>query len=349
MSILAVNMALVLIGQQDSAVSAITGPAIVMGAIGLLLGLGLAFAAKKFAVPRDPRVEAIEAVLPGANCGGCGYPGCAAFASAVVEGKAPVSGCSAASSAANAEIARVMGSEVEDKEKEIAVVLCNGGRSAVNAFEYHGPESCKSAVLVMGGQKSCTYGCLGFGDCVAVCPFDAMRMGENGIPQIDPGKCVACGKCVEECPRDIITLWPENRKVIVACSSGDKGGIARKACSVACIGCRKCDKVCPVEAIVIDGFLARINPDKCINCGLCAKECPTGAIVDKMPVRPKAFIDSSCVGCTLCTKVCPTDAIVGSLKEKHEVVADKCIGCGQCVVKCPKKSIKMMGGALSQQ
>jgi len=342
-------MTLVLIAGQQVSMSAVSGPAIVMGSIGLILGLGLAFAAKKFAVPRDPRVEAIESVLPGANCGGCGFPGCAAFALAVVEGRAPAGGCSAASSAASAEVAKVMGAEVIDREKEIAVVLCNGGRSAVNAFNYNGPERCKSAMLVMDGQKACTYGCLGFGDCVDVCPFDAMIMGENGIPRIDTGKCVACGKCVEECPRKIITIWPENRKVVVACSSRDKGGIARKACSVACIGCGKCEKACPVQAISIESFLARILPDKCINCGLCASECPTGAIVDGIPVRPKAFIDSSCIGCTLCTRVCPTAAISGNLKEQHEVVADKCIGCGQCVEKCPKKSIKMMGGVLSQQ
>lgn len=348
MSILMVQLLQTLTGQSDT-MSAVTSPAMVMGAIGLLLGLGLAFAAKKFAVPRDPRVDSIEAVLPGANCGGCGFPGCAAFATAVVEGRAPLYGCSPASSAAKAEIARIMGQELEEKEKQTAVVLCNGGRSAMDAFSYSGPEKCKSAVLVMGGQKTCTYGCLGFGDCVAACPFDAMRMGDNGIPVIDPVKCVGCGKCVEECPRNIITLWPESRKVIVACSSLDKGAVARKACSVACIGCRKCFNVCPVNAIEMDGFLARIDPGKCISCGLCATECPTGAIVDSVPVRPKAFIDGSCVGCTLCTRVCPTDAIEGNLKEQHTVIAEKCVGCGQCVEKCPKKSIKMMGGALSRQ
>lgn len=350
-TILATQISLILVSQQQDAsmLSAVAGPAIVMGAIGLLLGLGLAYAAKKFAVPRDSRVEAILEVLPNANCGGCGYPGCGAFAVAVVDGKADANGCTVASSAVNAEIAKIMGAEIVEKEKTVATVLCNGGKSAVDVFNYNGPSSCLAASMVMNGQKACTYGCLGFGDCIEACPFDAMVMGENGIPQIDSHKCVSCGKCVEACPRNIIVLWPESRKVIVSCSSRDKGGVARKACSVACIGCGKCAKVCPVDAIVIDGFLAKINPDKCINCGLCAVECPTGAIIDGIPVRPKAFIDTTCIGCTLCTRVCPTDAIEGILKEQHTVIADKCIGCGQCVEKCPKKSIKMMGGILSRQ
>lgn len=348
---LVAQVTLILFAQQPDAsiLSAVTGPVIVMGSIGLILGLGLAFAAKKFAVAKDPRVEAILEVLPSANCGGCGYPGCGAFAIAVVEGKTPVTGCTAASSAVNNEIASIMGTVAEEGEKMIAAILCNGGKSAVNAFNYHGPSSCVSMSMIMGGQKACSYGCLSSGDCITVCPFDAMTMGENGIPVIDSDKCVACGKCIEACPKNIIVLWPVTRKVVVACSSRDKGGIARKACSVACIGCRKCVKVCPVDAIIMDGFLARINPDKCINCGLCASECPTGAIIDGIPVRAKAFIDTTCIGCTLCTRVCPTDAIEGLLKEQHTVIADKCIGCGQCVEKCPKKSIKMMGGVLSRQ
>ncbi len=348
MNLLVTQLSLVLFAQQIET-SAIVGPVLVLGSIGLLLGLGLAFAAKKFAVPKDPKVEAILEVLPSANCGGCGYPGCTAFAIAVVEGKAPAGGCIAASAAANAQVASIMGASVEEKEKIIATILCNGGKSAVDAFNYNGPDTCAAMSMVMGGNKSCSYGCLGAGDCIAVCPFDAMKMGDNGIPEIDAEKCVACGKCIEACPKNIIVLWPFNKKVIVSCSSKDKGGIARKACSVACIGCRKCVKVCPVDAIEMDGFLARINPDKCINCGLCATECPTGAIIDNMPARPKAFIDTSCIGCTLCTRVCPTDAIEGSVKEQHTVIADKCIGCAQCVEKCPKNSIRMMGGILSEQ
>jgi electron transport complex protein RnfB len=328
--------------------SAVTVPALVLGGIGLLLGLGLALAAKKLAVPKDPRVEKIGEILPGANCGGCGYPGCAAFAEAVVAGAAPPGGCVAAGAGVNARIAAILGVAVDESSRKVAVVHCGGGHSAVDAFAYRGPENCASALLVMEGHKLCRFGCIGFGDCVAACPFDAIHMGENGLPVVIPEKCTGCGKCVSTCPRSIISLWPEDRKVVIACSSRDKGGIARKACSVTCIGCGKCAKACPVEAITVENFLASIDPSKCINCGICAGECPTSAIVDMVPARPKAFIDNTCIGCTLCTKVCPTGAIRGEVRQKHEVVPEKCVGCGQCVPKCPKKSIRMLGTHLAK-
>lgn len=327
---------------------AVLVPAAVLGGVGLFLGLGLALAAKKLSVPKDPRVEEIESVLPAANCGGCAYPGCAAFAEAVVRGEAPASGCVAAGAGVNARIASILGVSLDEGARRVAVLHCGGGHSAVDAFTYHGPENCASAILVMGGAKLCTFGCLGFGDCVRVCPFGAMRMGRDGLPVIDPEACTGCEKCVKACPRGIISLWPGDRKVIVSCSSRDKGGVARKACSVPCIGCGRCGKVCPVDAITIENYLASIDADKCINCGICAGECPTSAITDMVTVRPKAFIDNTCIGCTLCTKVCPTDAITGGLKQKHEVIPDKCVGCGQCVPKCPKKSIRMMGTHLAR-
>ena len=336
-----------LTGGSDLA-NAVGSPALVLGSMGLLLGLGLAFAARKFAVPRDPLVEKINSLLPGANCGGCAYPGCMSFAEAVAAGEAPADGCVAASASINARIAETVGAEVSDSVRMIALVHCNGGHSATEAFEYHGPGECRSAMLVMSGSKTCTYGCLGFGDCVTACPFDAIVIGENGIPEVDRVACTGCGKCVDACPRDLIELWPMNREVVVACASRDKGAFARKACTMACIGCRKCVKVCPVEAIEVVDFLAGIDPEKCINCGLCASECPTGAILDNAPARPKAYIDGSCIGCTICSKVCPTGAITGELKERHEVDGAKCVGCGLCVPKCPKNSIRMLG-ALSYQ
>ncbi len=334
---------------EESTVSAVVQPVLVLGIMGLLLGVGLAFAARKLAVPRDPLVEKINDILPGANCGGCGYPGCFQFAEAVAAGKAPVDGCVAASAEINARIAEAVGGEVSDSVRMVALVHCNGGRAAVDAFDYRGPRDCVSAAMVMGGYKVCSYGCLGFGDCVEACPFDAIRMSDDGIPVVDVKACTGCGKCVTACPKKIIELWPVDHEVVVACSSLDKGGVAGKACSVACIGCRKCKKVCPVDAIEVEDFLAVIDPVKCINCGLCAKECPTGAIVDRAPARPKAYIDGSCVGCTLCARVCPVDAISGRLKEKHAVDPDKCIGCGLCVPKCPKNSINLIGAISYRQ
>ncbi len=343
------TIAVLVLQGQESMTQSVGNPAIILGAMGLILGLGLAFAAKKLAVPKDPMVEKINSILPGANCGGCGFPGCMQFAEAVARGEAPANGCVAASAEINSQIAEAVGSEVSDSVRLIALVKCNGGYSAKDAFQYHGPSDCVSAAMVMGGQKSCSYGCLGFGDCVSVCPFEAIIMGDNGIPEVDKEACTGCGKCVAACPKKIISLWPVNREVVVACSSRDKGGVARKACTVACIGCMKCQKVCPVEAITVSDFLAEIDPDKCINCGLCASECPTGAILDRAPARPKAYIDSTCVGCTLCTKVCPVDAISGELKERHEVDSEKCIGCGLCVSKCPKNSINLIGAKSYQQ
>jgi len=343
-----IQILIVLLG-QESITESVSSPAIVLGAMGLILGLGLAFAAKKLAVPRDPLVEKINSLLPGANCGGCAYAGCMQFAEAVAAGEAPADGCVAASAEINQQVADAVGEEISDSVRLVALVHCNGGHSARDEFEYHGPGKCISAQMIMNGQKTCTYGCLGFGDCVTVCPFDAIEMGENGIPIVDLEACTGCGKCVDACPKRIIELWPVNREVVVACSSLDKGGFARKACSMACIGCRKCEKACPVDAIEISDFLALIDPEKCISCGLCASECPTGAILDNATARPKAYIDSSCVGCTLCVKVCPVDAIDGELKEQHSVNSESCIGCGLCVPKCPKNSINLIGAKSYQQ
>lgn len=334
---------------QESLAYSIGNPAIVLGVMGFVLGLGLAFAARKLAVHRDPLIEKVNGLLPGANCGGCGFPGCMQFAEAVVKGDAPADGCVVASIDTNQKVAEAVGKKISESVRLIALVHCNGGHSARDEFEYHGPGNCVSAAMIMGGQKTCSYGCLGFGDCVAVCPFDAIEMGDNGVPVVDKMACTGCGKCVEACPEDIIELWPVDREVVVACSSLDNGGFSRKACAMACIGCRKCEKACPVQAITVDNFLAVIDPEKCINCGLCASECPTGAILDNAPARPKAYIDSNCVGCTLCAKVCPVSAIEGELKERHVVDSDKCIGCGLCVPRCPVNSINLIGAKSYQQ
>ena len=332
-------------GEAPSLVESIGYPAAVMGTIGLLLGAGLAFASRKLAVKKDPLVEKVDGLLPGANCGGCGYPGCSAFAEAVVAGDAPPDGCVAASPEINAAIAEAVGAEGSGGGvRKTAVVQCNGGFSARDVFDYRGPRSCSSATIVMGGAKGCSFGCLGFGDCVAACPFGAIRMGEDGVPEVDSEACTGCGLCVAACPKKLITLWPVTKQVVVACSNRDKGVVARKQCSVACIGCRKCEKACPYDAITVEGFLSRIDPEKCENCGICARVCPTGSIVDRATARPKAYIvEADCVGCTLCARACPVNAISGELKEVHTVDQDACIGCGLCVARCPKSAIRLLG------
>jgi Na+-translocating ferredoxin:NAD+ oxidoreductase RNF subunit RnfB len=234
--------------------------------------------------------------------------------------------------------------------KKIAVIHCNGGHSAKDAFTYHGPQSCAASTIIMGGQKGCSFGCLGLGDCVRACPFDAIRMGDDGVPIVDSRLCTGCGVCIRACPKRLISLWPEKKQVVIACSNRDKGVVARKQCNVACIGCKKCENACPFDAVYVEGYLSVIDSEKCENCGLCARICPTGSILDRAPARPKAYIVAGdCVGCTLCAKACPVDAISGELKEVHEVDQEACIGCGLCFSKCPKDAIRLMGALGMEQ
>lgn len=323
----------------------IVASALCIGVLGLLFGLVLAFASRKFAVKVDPRVEQLMEVLPCANCGGCGFPGCAAFAEALVEGDAKITQCAPGGPETAEQAARILGVEVDQSEPVIAFVHCGGGCDIVaDRYQYIGLEDCATANLLQGGPKACLYGCLGYGTCAEVCPFDAITMSEQRLPVIDPKRCTACGKCVTACPKNLITLVSRKQMVLVRCSSQDKGAVVRKVCEVGCIGCMKCTKVCPVgqdaseKAILVTNYLARINYEICINCGLCASECPTGCIVDYVAPRGKAWIDpDKCIGCRLCAKNCPVDAISGEPKQVHQVDPDKCIGCGICVAKCPPK------------
>lgn len=250
-----------------------------MGALGGFFAIGLALASKKFAVEVDPRVEEIEACLPGANCGGCGYPGCASFAEAVVAGKADCNGCPVASAETAAQIAEVMGVSVLSGEKMIAQVLCKGGAAeALQRSEYRGIATCQAANAIGGGSKACSYGCLGFGDCAHVCPFGAIKMNANNLPEVDAELCTGCNKCVEACPKAIITLVGESRKNHIRCSTHLKGKEVRQVCKVGCIGCGICAKNCPVDAIEMKDNLAVMIYDKCINCQICSEKCPMKTI-----------------------------------------------------------------------
>jgi Na+-translocating ferredoxin:NAD+ oxidoreductase RNF subunit RnfB len=255
-------------------------PVLILGGLGAVFGVGLSFASKKFAVEVDERIEPVRNALPGANCAACGFSGCDAFAEAVVAGNAQADGCPVGGSAAAAQIAEIMGVEAVEKAPETARVICRGDcNSSVSKYEYSGIVDCAAAAEMYGGPLACSYGCMGLGTCKNACPFDAIVI-ENGLARILEQKCTACGKCVAVCPKKIIRLVPRTSRVTVACSSLDKGAVVRKNCNVGCIGCRRCAKVCPVDAISFrDGTLADIDPVKCINCGKCIEECPTGAIV----------------------------------------------------------------------
>jgi len=318
-------------------------PLVSLGGMGLVFGAGLAFASKKFAIETDPKVEEIREVLPGANCGGCGYPGCDGFAAAAAAGEAPVSGCPVGGAAVAEKIAAILGVSSPTVEPKVARVRCQGDcNNAVNKYEYDGIQDCVAAAMLADGPKGCKYGCLGLGTCVRACPFDAIHINENGIAVVDRDKCTACGKCVVACPKKLIELIPRSSQVQVLCISQDKGKDVRANCKVGCIGCQICVKACQFDAIDFKNNLAKINYDKCVNCMVCAEKCPTKAIFADFANRKAASIDpDKCIGCTLCKKACKFDAIEGERKEKHVVLQDKCTGCGQCAVKCPTKAITM--------
>jgi len=253
----------------------------VMAAIGGALGLLLFVASRAFAVQVDPRIEAINAALPGVNCGGCGYPGCSGYAEAVVNEGVAVNLCAPGGAEVAGAVAGVMGVAVDDSDRKVSVLACRGTREFTSdKFEYFGVKDCRAANLVHGGAKSCRFGCLGLGSCVEACPFDALVMGADGIPHVIEELCTGCGKCVTACPRDLFTLRGEKQNVVVVCASHDPGKIVNRACKVGCIGCRKCEKTCKFDAIhVVDG-LATIDYDKCKHCGACVKACPRGIILN---------------------------------------------------------------------
>ena len=250
---------------------------LVLFVMGVVFAILLGIAAKVFAVEVDERIPLVRECLPGANCGGCGFPGCDGLATAIVEGKAPVNGCPVGGAAAAAKIAEVMGVEADSSEPKVAHVHCNGGCNAKDKAVYEGLQDCTAAMRVAGGPKACAFGCMGLGSCVKACAFDAIHV-VNGCAVVDPAKCVACGKCAAACPKKLIDMVPKSKKVHVNCMNKDKGAQAMKVCDNACIGCMKCEKTCKFDAIHVSGNVAVIDYDKCKGCKMCAKACPKGAI-----------------------------------------------------------------------
>ena len=269
-----------------------------LSVLGVVLAVILYFVAQKFRVEEDPRIDEVEKMLPGANCGGCGFAGCRAMSEALVTRDnigslyCPVAGGDVMKS-----IAGYLGKAAAEKSPMVATMRCGGTcqkRPKVN--HYDGALSCAVVNTFYIGESGCAFGCIGYGDCVQACKFGAMSINtETGLVEIDPDKCTACGACVKTCPKALIELrkkWPKNRAVYVACRSKNRGSVVMKVCTAGCIGCGKCAKACPFGAITIDSYLAYIDPEKCKLCRKCVNECPTGAIhivnMEPLPKEPKA-------------------------------------------------------------
>jgi Na+-translocating ferredoxin:NAD+ oxidoreductase subunit B len=262
-----------------------------VGLIGGVLGAVLAYASKVFYVAVDPKVEKIAEILPQANCGACGYPGCGGYSDAIVMKGAPINLCSPGGQTVIDGIAAIMGVAATAGVPMVAYCACNGtNENAKNRFIYDGPKVCSSAVYLSGGHKACDYGCLGFGECVDACPFDAMGMGENGLPYVIDEKCVGCGACVRACPKGIMKMMPRGATVYLACSSKAKGKEVTDACAVGCIGCKICSlpKTTPSGAIKMEGDLPVVNyaiEDKLTGAKY---KCPKSCFIDKGDMKKSA-------------------------------------------------------------
>ncbi len=252
-------------------------PVAAAAGIALIAGLILAVASVVFAVPRDEKVEELKECLPGANCGACGYSGCEGYAYAMAHDGAAVGLCSPGGEEVAKSTGEILG-VTASVVKKAAMIRCAGCETLTEKTQqYRGIRSCKAATAFYGGDKSCSYGCLGYGDCAAVCDRGAIAI-ENGMAVIDASVCVGCGLCETACPRSLIAVTTNLESAFVACSSHDKGGVAKKLCKAACIGCMRCQKACEHGAVTVTNFLATVDPDKCVGCGNCKEVCPTGAM-----------------------------------------------------------------------
>ena len=251
-----------------------------VGALALIFGALLGFSAKKFAVKVDPRVEKIVDALPKVNCGGCGFANCAIFAAAVVQDEASYKGCPAGGPTTANEIAATLGIGAQESERKAAFIKCNGADANIKRnYIYDGPRSCIAASqLATGGNKACTYGCLGLFSCRNICPFDAINIVDS-LAVVDGKKCTACGKCVAVCPRSLIEIVSDKNTVRVVCNSQDTGKVVRANCRAGCIGCSLCQRVCKEEAITMENNLAYIDHEKCTACLDCVNKCPAKAIM----------------------------------------------------------------------
>ena len=256
----------------------ILAPILIVSLIGLLAGVILAVASVVMAVPKDEKAEALEEVLPGANCGACGYSGCPGYAAAMAKGEASPGLCSPGGEAVAKQCAEILGSGDVAVVRKVALVHCLGScDNTGDKMEYDGIPSCAAALPLAGGAASCRFGCLGLGDCVQACEYGAIRVC-NGLAQVDPAQCKGCSKCVAACPKGLISLVEAKPQAVVRCSSCDKAKGTMAVCQVGCIGCGKCMRTCQFGAVTVENGLAKIDPAKCTACGQCVAACPRHVI-----------------------------------------------------------------------
>jgi Na+-translocating ferredoxin:NAD+ oxidoreductase RNF subunit RnfB len=316
-----------------------------IGGLGFGFGAMLAYAARRFAVVIDPRVEKIAEILPNANCGGCGFAGCMGYAEAVVAGRAEVNACAPGGGEAAKKIAAILGVTAQEAEPKVAAVRCQGGTGkAQEKYHYQGIRDCKAASLLGGGSKQCAAGCLGYGTCVAACPFNAITITADGVAVVDDVKCTGCGKCVAACPKNIIELVPRAAQIFLACSNHDRGAKVKKYCTVGCTACTLCVKATTSGGVTMANNLPVLAYASHDNFVAACNACPQHCYVDKVKHRPKVFIDTKCNGCGECVKVCPAKgAIEGSEGKRYKVTTEKCIGCGLCIPICTQRAVATIG------
>lgn len=268
--------------------SSVLSAVLVLVCLGVLGAVILVVAAKFLSVEEDPRIGRVQGCLPGANCGACGYAGCADYAKAIVTEDAPLNKCVPGGQKTADAVAEVMDKKAaKASAPKKAVVACQGSPDHRGfKYRYEGISSCAAVNRMFSGPTDCRYGCLGYGDCTRACKFDAIHV-VDGVAKVDPDKCTGCGACAEQCPDHIIRLAPESEAPMVFCANKDRGVVTRKSCSIGCIGCGKCIKACPVAAVTVQDNLASIDMEKCIGCGACVEQCPVHAI--HLPRRSAAY------------------------------------------------------------